>query len=99
LTPEDLVNFAEEVTGKPCEKTMLLLAPRTCSTGNTTPRRSVDGWQEDGQGRLEAWIKHLDNLLIAFSVVVAVGIIGELIDYPHSGVLVAIGVTLEAILG
>jgi hypothetical protein len=30
---------------------------------------------------------------------VAVGIIGELIDYPHSGVLVAIGVTLEAILG
>ena len=48
--------------------------------------------------RLQATLRLLDNLLIAFGVVVAVGLIGEEFGLPRFGVAVAVGVTAEAIL-
>jgi len=48
--------------------------------------------------QLQATLRLLDNLLIAFGVVVAVGLIGEEFGFPHFGAAVAFGVTAEAIL-
>ncbi|MGD0793910.1 MAG: hypothetical protein ABR920_19260 [Terriglobales bacterium] len=49
--------------------------------------------------RLEAWLKVLDILLIAFGIFVAVGVTGEdVFGWPRFGVVVAIGVTAEAVL-
>jgi hypothetical protein len=54
--------------------------------------------QPPDKERLQATLRLLDNLLIAFGVVVAAGLIGEEFRFPHFGSAVTIGVTAEAIL-